>query len=70
VLAFGPEAGLELVEAIADDGRIDGYHLLHATRGGLLERLGRDPEAKKAFERARELATNPVERAFLDERIR
>ncbi len=68
--ALGPEAGLELVDAIAREGRLDGYHLLHAVRGDLLERLGRSAEARASFRLARDLAGNSVERAFLDERIR
>jgi RNA polymerase sigma-70 factor, ECF subfamily len=66
--AYGPEAGLDLVETVAEGGRLDTYHLLHAVRGGLLERLGRTDEARAEFRRARELVVNPVERLFLDER--
>ena len=51
------------------DGTLDGYHLLHATRADLLRRLGRAEEARAAYERALALATNPVERAFLQRRL-
>jgi RNA polymerase sigma-70 factor (ECF subfamily) len=68
-MAHGPERGLELVEAIATSGSLDGYHLLHATRADLLRRLGRSGEAHAAYEEALELATNPVEQAFLRRRL-
>ena len=45
----GPGAGLELLEAIAAAGALSDYHLLHAVRGDLLARLGRDPEAATSF---------------------
>lgn len=61
----GPEAALEAVDALA----LDRYHLLHATRGDLLTRLGRTDEAAAAFTRARELTENQVEQAYLDRRL-
>ena len=63
------EAGLAIVDRLATSGELDAYYLLHATRGGLLERAGRDAEAADAYMRAKELATNEVERRFLDRRI-
>jgi RNA polymerase sigma-70 factor (ECF subfamily) len=68
-MAAGPEAGLELVARL-EQGRLEGYHLLHATRADLLRRLGRDDEAADAYRRARELTGNPAERAFLERRLR
>jgi len=65
-LAEGPAEALELVDRI--DG-LDGYHLLHSTRGHLLGRLGREEEARAAYGRAFELASNDVERAFLARRV-
>jgi RNA polymerase sigma-70 factor, ECF subfamily len=65
----GPAAGLEVMDALAASGDLDGYHLLHAGRADLLRRLGRGPEAAAAYRRALELATNPVERAFLSRRL-
>jgi RNA polymerase sigma-70 factor, ECF subfamily len=67
-MAAGPEAGLELVDQL-DSGRLADYHLLHATRADLLRQLGRDEEAGVAYRRARELASNPAERAFLERRL-
>jgi RNA polymerase sigma-70 factor (ECF subfamily) len=68
-MAAGPEAGLELVARL-ESGRLEDYHLLHATRADLLRRLGRDEEAAVAYRRAHELAANPAERAFLERRLR
>jgi len=65
----GPAAGLELMDELAASGDLDGYHLLPAARADLLRRLGRGPEAAAAYRRALELATNPVERAFLTRRL-
>jgi RNA polymerase sigma-70 factor (ECF subfamily) len=65
--AHGPQRGLALAEALADD--LVDYHLFHATRADLLRRLGRAPEAREAYERALELAAVPAERAFLRERL-
>jgi RNA polymerase sigma factor (sigma-70 family) len=64
-MAFGPGAGLELVEAIAGDPALADYHLLPSVRGDLLARLGREEEAAAEFERAAELAGNERERALL-----
>jgi RNA polymerase sigma-70 factor (ECF subfamily) len=66
----GPAAGLGAVEALADDSRLDGYHLYHAARADLLRRLGRREEATDAYGTALALAANPVERRFLQRRIR
>jgi RNA polymerase sigma-70 factor (ECF subfamily) len=65
----GPAAGLGLMDTLAASGTLDSYHLLHAARGDLLRRLGRGPEAAAAYRRALELATNPVERTFLTQRL-
>jgi predicted RNA polymerase sigma factor len=64
-MAFGPEAGLELVDALADDRALRDYHLLPTVRGDLLERLGRDAEARAEFLRAAELCANEPERELL-----
>jgi RNA polymerase sigma-70 factor (ECF subfamily) len=66
-MARGPGAGLALADEQAE--ALDGYHLLHATRADLLRRLGRDDEARVAYERALELAAVPAERRFLEERL-
>ena len=64
-MAEGPAPGLELIEAI--DG-LDGYGPYHAARADLLRRLG-SPDAEGAYERATELAANPIERAYLEGRL-
>ena len=61
--AIGAEAALEETEPLAAE--LDGYHLFHALRAGLLATLGRDGEAKDASERALALAVNPAERELL-----
>lgn len=64
-MAFGPEAGLELVETIAAEPALQGYHLLQSVRGDLLARLDRGAEAAAEFERAAELTGNTRERELL-----
>ncbi len=64
-MAFGPAAGLEQVEALADEPALKDYHLLPAVRGDLLEKLDRVEEARAEFARAAELAQNARERALL-----
>jgi RNA polymerase sigma-70 factor, ECF subfamily len=68
--ARGPAAGLALVDALVSEGRLERYHLLHTTRADLLARLGRDSDAAAAYRRALELASNPVERAFIESRLK
>ncbi|WP_460724982.1 RNA polymerase sigma factor [Nocardia heshunensis] len=67
-MLHGPAAGLELVDAVA--APLDDYHLLHAVRGDLLLRLGRDSEARAAFHRAAALTANTTERELLLARAR
>jgi RNA polymerase sigma factor (sigma-70 family) len=67
-MAFGPEAGLDLVDAIAGDPALSGYHLLPSVRGDLLAKLGRFEEARAELERAAQLTQNTRERALLLER--
>ena len=68
-MADGPAAGLRVLDELAERGELDDYQHLHSARGGLLRRLGRDDEATAAYARALELATNPVERRFLERRL-
>ena len=63
----GPQAALDQVEAVA--GRLDGYHLLHATRARFLGDLGRHAEARAANERALALAPSAAEQALLRDRL-
>ncbi|HEY2463835.1 MAG TPA: RNA polymerase sigma factor [Steroidobacteraceae bacterium] len=64
-MAFGPDAGLEIVDELIADSRLSAYHLLPSVRGDLLEKLGRFDEARTEFTRAAALAQNARERALL-----
>jgi RNA polymerase sigma-70 factor (ECF subfamily) len=65
----GWDAGLRLVDDLAASGRLDGYHLLPATRADLLRRAGRPEEARAAYRRAAELAPTEAERGYLTGRL-
>lgn len=67
-MAAGPAAGLELVDSLVADRRLESYHLLPAVRGDFLVKLGRGAEARAEFERAAELTRNERERALLLDR--
>ena len=69
-MAFGPAAGLELVEALLDEPALRAYHLLPSVRADLLLKLDRPTEARSEFERAAALAQNSRERELLLERAR
>src|SRR5215210_406423 len=64
-MAFGPAAGLELVDELVVEGSLAGYHLLSSVRGDLLARLGRDDEARAEFELAASITRNEPERRLL-----
>ncbi len=64
-MAFGPAAGLELVDALTTDPALAGYHLLPSVRGDLLAKLGRFEEARAEFTRAASLTQNSRERELL-----
>jgi RNA polymerase sigma factor (sigma-70 family) len=64
-MAFGPAAGLELVETLLDEPTLKTYHHLPTVRGDLLAKLGRHDEARTEFERAAALTRNARERDFL-----
>lgn len=64
-MADGPAAALAIVDALADEPALRGYHLLPSVRGDLLRRLGRRPEAHAEFERAAAMTANASERAHL-----
>jgi len=64
-MAFGPDAGLEIVDELNTDSRLSSYHLLPSVRGDLLEKLGRFEEARTEFTRAAALAQNSRERSLL-----
>ena len=67
-MAYGPAAGLQLVDALADAPALRRYHLLPTVRGDLLHKLGRLDEARVEFERAASLTQNARERDLLLQR--
>jgi RNA polymerase sigma-70 factor (ECF subfamily) len=69
-MAFGPAAGLELVDALTSEPSLESYHLLPSVRGDLLKKLGRMDEARAEFERAAALTRNTRERELLIGRAR
>jgi len=69
-MAFGPAAGLELVDALTADRTLENYHLLPSVRGDLLKKLSRIEEACIEFERAASLTNNARERTLLLDRAR
>ena len=64
-MAFGPAAGLELVDALVAEPSLASYHLLPSVRGDFLDKLGRSDEARTEFERAASLTRNLRERDML-----
>ena len=69
-MAFGPAAGLELVDQLTSEPSLESYHLLPSVRGDLLAKLGRFDEARSELERAAQLTRNERERGLLLERAR
>jgi len=69
-MAFGPAAGLALVETLTSEPALANYHLLPSVRGDLLAKLGRRDEARAEFERAAALTRNARERELLLQRAR
>jgi predicted RNA polymerase sigma factor len=67
-MAYGPAAGLELVDQLTAEPALESYHLLPSVRGDLLVKLGRREEARAEFERAAALTANERERALLTQR--
>jgi RNA polymerase sigma factor (sigma-70 family) len=67
-MAFGPAAGLEIVDRLGSEPSLQGYHLLPTVRGDLLAKLGRAREARIEFERAAALTLNQRERKLLLQR--
>ena len=69
-MAFGPAAGLEIVETLTQEPSLKTYHLLPSVRGDLLSKLSRNEEACAEFERAASLTRNARERELLLNRAR
>ena len=69
-MAFGPQAGLDLVDSLVSEPSLKNYHLLPSVRGDFLSKLGRYAEARAEFETAAELTRNAREQNLLLERAR
>jgi RNA polymerase sigma factor (sigma-70 family) len=69
-MAFGPAAGLKVVDTLTGEASLAGYHLLPSVRGDLLKKLGRFTEARPEFERAAALTRNAREREMMLDRAR
>lgn len=69
-MAEGISTGLRLVDELALSGVLEQYHLLHAARADLLRRDNRPAEAAEAYRKAIAVCTNPVERHYLESRLR
>jgi RNA polymerase sigma-70 factor, ECF subfamily len=69
-MAFGAQAGLDMVDVLVAEPALQGYHLLPSVRGDLLMKLGRPDEARAEFERAAALTRNEQERELSTERAR
>ena len=67
-MAFGPAAGLEIVDALTSEPALEAYHLLPSVRGDFLAKLHRPGEARAEFERAAAMTRNGREREMLLER--
>jgi len=68
-MAFGPAAGLAIVDPLMSEPSLEGYHLLPTVRGDFLAKLGRKDEARAELERAASLTRNTTERDLLLERV-
>jgi RNA polymerase sigma-70 factor, ECF subfamily len=66
----GPEAGLEQIDAVLEQGDLADYYLAHSARADMCRRLGRTAEARSSYEKALALTQQEPERQFLQERIR
>jgi predicted RNA polymerase sigma factor len=64
-MAFGPAAGLDLIDQVVAGGALKNYHLLPSVRGDFLFKLGRFAEAQEEFLRAASMTQNARERDFL-----
>jgi RNA polymerase sigma-70 factor, ECF subfamily len=69
-MAYGPQAGLDLVDQLAGEQALANYHLLPSVRGDLLMKLGRAEEARAEFQRAAVLTRNERERQLSQDRAR
>lgn len=69
-MAESPTSALAIIDELAETGKLESYHLFHATRADLLRRIGSRDEAAKSYARAIELAGNRRERIYLEQRLK
>jgi RNA polymerase sigma-70 factor (ECF subfamily) len=69
-MAQGPNAGLALIDRVAEGNHLENYHLLHAARADLLRRMGALEEAARSYRRALSLVSNESERRYLERRLK
>ena len=69
-MAWGPDHGLRLIDALEADGELSGYYLLYGAKADLLRRSGRFEDASTAYRRALKLCVNAVESRYLQRRLR
>jgi RNA polymerase sigma-70 factor (ECF subfamily) len=69
-MAKGPNAGLALIDEVAEGNHLENYHLLHAARADLLRRMGALEEAAQSYRRALSLVSNESERRYLERRLK
>src|SRR4030095_1794505 len=65
----GPQAGLDIIDRLLNDGELSEYHLAHSARADLFRRLGRAQEARDSYERALALTRQEPERRFYEKRL-
>jgi len=66
----GPQAGLNLIDAILSRGDLSDYHLAHSARAEFFRRLNRSADAKAAYQRALDFTEQEPERRFLERRLK
>jgi predicted RNA polymerase sigma factor len=68
-MAYGPEAGMEILDGLEHEPSLQGYHLLPAVRGDFLAKLGRWREAREEFVRAAAMVRNEREKQLMLDRV-
>ena len=68
-MAHGPQAGLAILDRLADEGRLSQWPQLHIARAELLRQLGRPADALSAYQAALDTGPHPAEREFISRRI-
>lgn len=69
-MGYGPESGLQILQSLEKNAKLENYHLLYAVKGDLLRRASKWKEAEASFQMALPLVSQAAERRFLEKRIR